>query len=530
MSDAAKPTEYDEIPYPCGGQEQTHPANLATLAALFGLTPPELSTCRVLELGCGDGSNLIPMAMALPQATFVGIDLSIRQLEMGQREIQQLGIRNLSLRHQNILDFGEGEPPFDYIIGHGIYSWVPAPVRKKILEICSRLLTKNGIAYLSYNTYPGWHLRAPIRDMMRFHTQHISEPKRRVAQGLAMVNFVATAVPQHLQIYRRNVEAELLRLSELPADYVIHDDLGEINQPFYFHEFITAATEHGLQFLSEARFHSMQDNRLSPEARSTLRKSGDMLVIEQYRDFITANSFRQTLLCHADQALDRRLRPETLEQFLVSSTVRSKSPNPDITGDTEEQFHANSVTLSVAEPIAKAALVILQEHTPKALPFNTLFTMSLRRSNTEAAANFDLGFRLHQRRELCDLLLAGLGAGILKLQLFQAAFCLRPAERPKLGDFARLRILERKEVTTPLLENIRFDEPFGRQLALLCDGNRTRQQLIQEMTQRVENGEFPSELPEGPKPDAESLRRMVEGRVAECLDRIARYAVLVDND
>ena len=211
-------------------------------------------------------------------------------------------------------------------------------------------------------------------------------------------------------------------------------------------------------------------------------------------------------------------------------TVRSKSPNPDVTGDTEEQFHANSVTLSVAEPIAKAALVILQEHTPKALPFNTLFTMSLRRSNTEAAANFDLGFRLHQRRELCDLLLAGLGAGILKLQLFQAAFCLQPSDRPKLGEFARLRILERKEVTTPLLDNIRFDEPFGRQLALLCDGNRTRQQLIQEMTQRVENGEFPSELPEGPKPEPESLRRTIAGRVAECLDRIARYAVFVDND
>jgi len=527
MHNADGATEYDEVPYPCGGLEQTHPEHLATLAALFGLTPPPLATCRVLELGCGDGSNLIPIARALPQATFVGIDLSSRQIQSGLTEIAQLGIPNLSLRQQDILDFGQGEQPFDYIIGHGIYSWVPAPVRDKILAICGRLLSPNGVAYLSYNTYPGWHLRAPFRDMMRFHTQHLSDPQRRVKQGLAMVNFVAEAVPQHLSVHRQNAKFELQRLCGLPPDYLIHDDLAEINQPFYFYEFVTAAAEYGLQFLAEADFRAMQDSRLSPEARAMLRQADDLHVMEQYRDFITCNSFRQTLLCHEDQPIDRRLKPSTMEQFLIQSAVRCKSGSPKLTEAVEEEFETSNITLALTDPLAKAALVVLSEHHPQALPFDVLFEQALLRSATKEQADHNPAYRSHQRGELGDLLLAGYGAGILQLHLFQPAFRLDPGDHPQLDAFARLRISKQQEATTPLLDNIHFDEPFGRNLALLCDGVRSQAEIIDELLQRVGSGEFPKELPQGPLPDRDTLRHVVAERVTECLNRIAHYALFV---
>lgn len=530
MTDAVQPSEYDQVPYPCGGQEQTHPAHLATMAALFGLTPPPLATCRVLELGCGNGSNLIPMARALPQATFVGIDLSERQIRVGQSEVSALQIQNLDLRHQNILDFGKAEQPFDYIIAHGVYSWVPDPVRKRLLEICSRLLSSDGIAYLSYNTYPGWHLRNPIRDMMRFHTQHIADSKRRVAQAMAMVNFVASSIPSHLQVHRKNVETELTRLRELPSDYLLHDDLAEINQPFYFHEFVTDAAAHGLQFLAEADFRAMQDSRLSAESRAMLRQLDDLHIMEQYRDFILNAAFRQTLLCHHDQPIDRRLHPALMEQFLASSPLRCKSATPNLTESVEEEFETNAITLSLSEPLVKAAVVIMKEHHPQALPFEVLFEAALVRSQTKQRALSDPRYLQDQRRELGELLLAGYGAGVLKLQLFQPTFCLVPGEYPQLDGFARLRIEANQEATTPLLDNIRFDEPFGRQLALLCNGRRSRSELVTEMTERVARGELPKELPEGPIPDPETLRNMVAERVTECLDRIARYALFVPNE
>ena len=32
------------------------------------------------------------------------------------------------------------------------------------------------MAYVSYNTYPGWHIRGMIRDMMCYHTRQFSDP------------------------------------------------------------------------------------------------------------------------------------------------------------------------------------------------------------------------------------------------------------------------------------------------------------------------------------------------------------------
>jgi tRNA G46 methylase TrmB len=67
-------TAYDEVLYPSYTHNQTHPDRLATIATLFGLTPAPVERCRVLELGCGNGSNLVPMAYGLPGSEFVGID------------------------------------------------------------------------------------------------------------------------------------------------------------------------------------------------------------------------------------------------------------------------------------------------------------------------------------------------------------------------------------------------------------------------------------------------------------------------
>src|SRR5262245_58637378 len=169
-------TSYDEIPYSNTAFSYTHPDCLATVAALYGLTPPPVDRCRVLELGCGRGGNLIPMALALPDSRFLGIDLSARQIASGQEMVTALGLANIELRPFSILDVDESFGLFDYIICHGVYSWVPAEVQDKILAICARNLAPNGVAYVSYNTYPGWHQRGTVREMLCYHVQQFREP------------------------------------------------------------------------------------------------------------------------------------------------------------------------------------------------------------------------------------------------------------------------------------------------------------------------------------------------------------------
>src|SRR5579884_2024888 len=190
----ASPTSYDDIPYVSNPFLQSHPDRLATIATLFGLSIIRVDRCRVLELGCASGGNLLPMAQSFPESTFIGIDYSARQIADGQKFVEKLGLKNVQLKCLSILDITPEFGSFDYIICHGVYSWVPPPVQEKILDICRRNLTPNGIAYVSYNTYPGWHMRGMIRDMMLYHASHFTEPLTKVRQARALLDFLAQAV------------------------------------------------------------------------------------------------------------------------------------------------------------------------------------------------------------------------------------------------------------------------------------------------------------------------------------------------
>jgi cyclopropane fatty-acyl-phospholipid synthase-like methyltransferase len=113
----------------------------------------------------------LPLAEVFPEATIVGLDASARQIEQGHEAIRVLGYKNIELRHANILDIDESLGTFDYIIAHGVYSWVPDDVQRKLLDICSKNLAEQGVAYVSYNTFPGWRLRGMIRDLMSYRAR-----------------------------------------------------------------------------------------------------------------------------------------------------------------------------------------------------------------------------------------------------------------------------------------------------------------------------------------------------------------------
>jgi SAM-dependent methyltransferase len=242
---------YDQVLYPGQPFPQTHPDRMATTAILFGMAPAPVPTCRVLELGCGEGANLIPMAVALPEAEFVGIDLSARAIALGQNLIEALKLERVSLNQMDILDVAPAFGVFDYIIAHGVYSWVPEPVRERLMAICAANLAPQGVAYVSYNVYPGCHLRQMLREMMLFHVRAIDEPNRRIEQSLAFLDLLAQAQTVD-DTYRVFLRKELDIAVRRGAQSLYHDDLAEFNHPVFFHQFAEHAGRHGLQYLGEA--------------------------------------------------------------------------------------------------------------------------------------------------------------------------------------------------------------------------------------------------------------------------------------
>ena len=314
---------YDEIPYPAAAYQQSGLVRLETIAKLFGMEPRDIRHSRVLELACADGSNLIPMACAFSESAFVGVDLSAREVRAGQELIAALGLANIELRHCDIRQVDHSLGAFDYVIAHGIYSWVPAEVQEKILTICREQLHDNGVAYVSYNTYPGWRMRGMLRDMMMYHGRKFDDPKKQIEQARALVQWLGELVRSETNPYGMLIKSELEQMQNWQDAYFWHDSLADINEPIYFHEFIKRAETHGLQYLAEAQFPSMLASNYAGPISDALNQLGrDIIEMEQYMDFVRNRMFRQTLLCHREVKLNRALGPWTATGFRIASSLR----------------------------------------------------------------------------------------------------------------------------------------------------------------------------------------------------------------
>ncbi|MGI8856596.1 MAG: methyltransferase regulatory domain-containing protein [Thermomicrobiales bacterium] len=477
MTASAERNLYDEIPYPSFALPQTHPDRLATLATLFGMRPAPIDRCRVLELGCGDGANLIPMALTLPGSAFVGIDLAARPIARGTAMAAALGLRNIALHQQDIQEISEEIGAFDYIVAHGLYSWVPPPIREKILAICATHLHANGVAYVSYNTYPGGRLREITRELMTFHTRGVTDPRAKIAQARAVIRAVADAASGegiHAAIQRDQHE----RIAALSDAAIFHDYLAAVNAPVYFHQFAQQAADHGLRYLAEADFFEMRERDNPSPIAEALNDAGedDRIAREQYRDFLRGRAFRQTLLCHQDVTLDRTVNPARLVDLFIASPVRARAPAPDIHSPSPETFVGlTGAEMTTNHPLAKAALRALGEQWPQAIHFPALLALATENSGTAD----DEGARL-----LANVVLGAYTAGLIELHVQPLPFTLRVSATPLASPLARLQLRDGPIVTSLRHTSVRMDDIRGSALLELLDGTRDLAALREALAAR----------------------------------------------
>lgn len=514
-------TVYDEIHYPSYTHAQTHPDQLATKAMFFGMTPAPVERCRVLELGCGDGTNLASMALGLPQSEFTGIDLAASAVAQGQEMARGVGLKNLSLRAGSVMDIGADFGQFDYIIAHGLYSWVPVAVREKILAICQANLAPQGVAYVSYNAKPGGHIKQMFREMMLFHTKGFADPKERVHQSIALVKFLAESQTK-VESYRRLLQDELEQLLLRNENNIFHDELGEINDSFFFHDFCDEARRHGLQYLAEGDYVQMRDHNYPAPVREALRQLGKNRVArEQYLDFLSGRRFRQTLLCRAELPLRFGFSPGTIARFHVACMARPVSSKPDLASDAPEKFAGEKdATMEVSLPLAKAALVVLAEIWPRALPFPELLAQARARLGRPPASELTDPETL----AVFEMFLEIYAPGLASLHVSPARFAQNVSERPLASPLARWLARTTGHLPNFCHAPVTLEHPSGRHLLTLLDGTRDRAALAREMrvfieaARREAAGGTQSPVPA----DAE-----LEGNIANTLDVFARCALLM---
>lgn len=514
-------SDYDKVAYPRAVFPQTHPERMATIATLFGLEPAPVHRARVLELGCGDGNNLIAMACTLPESEFHGVDLAVEPIRRGREAAAAVGLKNVSLRQLNILEMPPNMGRFDYIIAHGLYSWVPEAVREKILSICGEHLAENGVAYISYNAYPGCHLRDSSRAMMLFHVRQISDPAEQIRQARALLKFLAEAKSQP-DIWQGLRRFEFERLEKLNDAGFFHDDLASVNQPFYFHQFIQAAERHQLEYLAEANVRDMQPAGLSEEGIRTLYKmeSGNRIAHEQYMDFVVGRGFRQTLLCRRGRRMDRELKPERVCNLFAAADTYPVNPGANLTAPVMEDFRRGETVVATSHPALKSTLVILGELWPRRVPFNELLNRARERAGRdETTLDSD-------RRDLADFLVRCYAIGFASLHAHASTFVTEISERPMASPLARLQISQSDTVSTLCHQPVKIEDPLLREVLKLLDGTRDRASLLEELGKTADSSgaavSREGKVVTAPKQAPEVLARELE----TCLKSLAELGLL----
>ena len=523
MDEAAR---YDAIPYDSTPFADTHPGHLYALARLHGLQPTLPAQARVLELGCARGGNLIPLAYFYPNAEFLGIELSPRQVTEGQAILSDLALSNIRIEVGNILELDlNALGQFDYILVHGVYSWVPDAVRSRILELCQACLSPGGVAYISYNTRPGWGMRGMLRDALLWQTRELDDPAEKLAAAQAFLPVYAAGLKGLETLSATYLRHEIKRLQASHPSYLFHEYLAEFNRSFLLTEFVADAETAGLRFVCEADLRHSYPETLGATAEQFLADRSDRLHREQAIDFVLNRNFRQALLCRAD--LDTLDHPDinALPELAFLGNLQPPQKLDLRRSKSLEFFTEDGERVAVHQPIARAAVVALHAAYPQSLTLEMIW---------DEAAKLMQQHNLSVDSNMADGLLA---------ELFSLAILghlgLRPAESIESvqidlqQDALRVNTLARisqkhgiGHIGTRHHATLELDA-FSERVIELLDGSRNYAQTAQQLLTDLQPGGVLHGLEGTEKADAKKLERLVNHNLNSILALLQRHGVLI---
>ena len=439
-------TAYDQLPYINHPYVHTHPDHMAVLARLHGIDAPSPLDARILDIGASEGGNLIPLAITMPHADLVGIDLAAIPLERGRSVVDALGLANVHLVQMNLLEMDETFGTFDYIVAHGIYGWTPPEIGDRLLAVVRNHLRPHGIAFISYNTMPGGHLRQMVREMMLFQAGRFESPVHRIAAARAMLELIAQGVPDADPI-EQAVAHQASTALERTDSSLYHDYLAPVFQPVYFRDFAEHASRHALAYVSDSSVADTYNMKLSQQALQAVGAAGQAgrIFQEQFLDLLRVRRFRRSLLCH------NALRPVAKWDARRAEGFHARSQAEEV-GDAE--FTAPGGLRITVTPDTAAFLRDLIRLWPGSRPL--------------APHETDLALELY-RREL------------IEFSTFPSP-AVHAGEKPNASPLVRYQA-QRSDPTVSTLHHraLAVEDESGRRLLTLLDGTRDRGQLATEM-------------------------------------------------
>jgi SAM-dependent methyltransferase len=486
---------YDIVPYVGAADPAADIRRLESTASLFGMTPAPPPSARVLELGCGTGDNLLPLAIAYPHTRIVGCDLARSAIASARAMADALALGNVDFRHASLADVDEGWGEFDYILCHDVFSWVAPELRHRILDILARNLAPQGVGFVSHDALPGWHLHEVAREMTRYHTRHLDDHRATIDQARALLSLTAEVQDQRRDAYAALIRDEYCLLSTIPDAELYHLVSEPHHRPFYFHEFIDELQGATLQWLADAG-PGVCESWL-PESARTLLRHVPTLERQQYVDYLANCTFRRALVCRGDAQLNPRADPQVLGRLWIGLTAAGRV-EPGV-GPEGTRLRTDRGELIASDPVVEEALSKLDDARPQLIPCSGLFT-------AELPVDF-----------LMDALRCGAVDGVLTPFTLTNHIDVLPMVSP----LVRLQARQGGRVTNQKTEPVQLSA-ITRFVARRLDGTRDRGGLAEEIERGIGCG--------GPEVDTALVK--VAGDPSELTDECLRYmrdhALLMD--
>ncbi len=521
---------YDQLNYESYSFKQTAPTYLGAIGRMFGMQTVDPTKARVLEMGCAAGMNIIPLACAYKDAEFIGIDLSKTQIDEAKKYTKELKLKNIEFKHMSITDLDDSMGKFDYIIVHGIYSWVPENVRNSILENGKKLLSDNGILYVSYNALPGWNMVKSIRDMMIYHSSNFTSPQDKIMQAKAMLNFVKDQLKDADSPYAKFLTQELNMLQNQRDSYVFHDHMENNNNQFYLHEFVSDAKSHGLQYLGDTSLASMYMGNYGESFSGAISQIQDIVRQEQYMDFVTNRRFRSTLLCKDNLVLNRAIGLNSIKDLYFQCKLMqiSKITKEDLMSDTKEiefgfidNTKDNKIQISGVE--MKHAFNFIATRGIEYFNMDEIF------ENTKKAIE-ENGGKIGEKdifiNSFTNIVLKLVFSGLCYVSLDKMSFDNEiKSDKPKIWDVALNQVENNfQRVTNKLHETFNPNMMEGK-ILFYANGNRTIDEIAEKLLEHFRKGDLTAKLDDKPM-NIQEVEKNVRTWVQNTLNNFAVRALL----
>lgn len=469
---ARKP--YERFPYKGSPIPNTTTNNLVLCALWHQVPRPPFQQFRVIELGCGNSANLLSLAFYHPESTFIGIDNALSELDRAREGAKYLGLKNIRFVLKDIRDLKPADfPPCDYIIAHGLYSWVPDAARDAILEFCRQALAPSGLAYISYNAQPGWSTRKLVREtLLRSRSVQEAAVGDKAARAIEVAAQLLEDLPSRDYAYAALLADELERVRNGEPSYVFHEYLAEVNDGFWLRDFVERAKSHGLGYVADAQF-CRWEGHIPAELKTALaRRDLDTVEQEEAADLLCNRYFHASILCREEAERNPISHREIFDEVYIATSLRAESDPFDLTdGVVEQFFRGQGPEITLDASITKAAVVVLAAQWPFGFKLDELFQQAATLLVTHGCIA-----RADARSQLLDELITLFEAGQIDLRVWEPSYNADVPAYPQAHALARFEAEHRDALTTPYHLPLPF-EPEALTLVRALDGSRSKAEL-----------------------------------------------------